>query len=76
MVKLIFLVCVAAFSRLAQGAAGGGSIQGTVKDATGAILPGATLAIRHLASGRTFNTVANADGFFVIPAHASSSTSQ
>ena len=66
-VKLIFLVCVSAFRLLAQGAAGGGSIQGTVKDATGAILPGATLAIRPLASGRTFNTVANADGFFVTP---------
>ncbi|MBY0503946.1 MAG: TonB-dependent receptor [Bryobacteraceae bacterium] len=51
----------------AQSGAGGGSIQGTVKDSTGSIIPGATLVIRHLASGRTFNTVSNSDGFFVTP---------
>ena len=65
-VQLIFLFFLP-FALWAQSGAGGGSIQGTVKDTTGAVLPGATLAIRHLASGRTFNTVSNADGFFVTP---------
>ncbi len=54
-------------SLFAQSSAGGGSIQGTVKDPTGAVLPGAKLAIRHLDSGRVTNTVANAEGFFVTP---------
>jgi len=64
--RLILLVFFA-LSLNAQSGAGGGSIQGTVKDSTGSIIPGATLAIRHLASGRTFNTVSNAEGFFVTP---------
>ncbi len=68
MLRLIFLFfCLAINAGLAQSGAGGGAIQGTVKDSTGAVLPGASLAIRHLASGRTFNTVSNADGFFVTP---------
>jgi len=54
-------------SLLAQSSAGGGSIQGTVKDPTGAVLPGAKLTILHLDSGRALNTVANAEGFYVTP---------
>ena len=63
----ILLAILLSLSALAQSSAGGGSIQGTVKDPTGAVLPGAKLAIRHLASGLTTNTVTNAEGFFVTP---------
>jgi carboxypeptidase family protein len=51
----------------AQSSAGGGSIQGTVKDVDGAIIPGAKVVIRHLASGRVTNTVSNGEGFFFTP---------
>ena len=63
-ILLALLLSIAAF---AQSSAGGGSIQGTVKDPTGAVLPGAKLAIRHQASGLTTATVTNAEGFFVTP---------
>src|SRR5919109_5180983 len=52
---------------LAQSSAGGGSIQGTVKDVDGAIIPGAKVVIRHLATGRVTNTVTNGEGFFFTP---------
>src|SRR5262245_54425034 len=52
---------------LAQSSAGGGSIQGTVKDVDGAIIPGAKVVIRHIASGRVTNTVSNGEGFFFTP---------
>ncbi|MBO0723171.1 MAG: carboxypeptidase regulatory-like domain-containing protein, partial [Blastocatellia bacterium] len=52
---------------LAQSAAGGGSIQGTVKDVDGSIIPGAKVIIRQLASGQITNTVTNGEGFFFTP---------
>ncbi|MCC6539224.1 MAG: carboxypeptidase regulatory-like domain-containing protein, partial [Bryobacterales bacterium] len=63
----IFLALLLTLSAFAQSSAGGGSIQGTVKDPTGAVLPGAKITIRHLESGRATTTVANAEGFFATP---------
>ena len=63
LVTLLF----AATGLWAQSSAGGGSIQGTVKDASGALLPGARIVIRHVDSGRVLNTTANTEGFFVTP---------
>lgn len=51
----------------AQSSAGGGTIQGTVKDPTGAVIAGARIAITHIATGRTTNTVTNEDGYFATP---------
>lgn len=67
MSALVVSLLLLTASLFAQSSAGGGSMQGTVKDSTGAVLPGAKLAIRHLDSGRVTNTVANAEGFFVTP---------
>src|SRR5215831_10685906 len=53
---------------IAQSSAGGGTIQGTVKDGTGAIIPGARVKITHLATGRVVNSEANGEGFFATPA--------
>ncbi len=50
-----------------QSSAGGGTIQGTVKDSTGAAIPAAKVAIRHVDTGRVTNTVANGDGYFITP---------
>jgi hypothetical protein len=60
----VFLIASAC---LAQSSAGGGTIQGTVKDGTGAVVPGAKLAISHVATGRVTHTVTNADGFYATP---------
>src|SRR5260370_31534369 len=52
---------------LAQSSAGGGSIQGTVKDTTGAVIPNSRLTILHIDTGRATRTESNRDGFFSTP---------
>jgi hypothetical protein len=63
----VVIVILTATPARPQSSAVGGSIQGTVNDATGAIIPGAKVIIRHLASGRVTNTMANGEGFFSSP---------
>jgi len=58
------LLCGAA---LAQSSAGGATIQGTVKDASGAAIAGAKLTITHLDTGVQISTVTNGDGFYTTP---------
>lgn len=43
-----------------------GSIEGTVTDQAGAVIPGATITSKNSATGLTRNTVTDADGSFVI----------
>src|SRR5262245_31976298 len=64
---LILAVCITTHIAVAQSSAGGGAIQGTVKDSTGAVIPGAKVIIRQVETGRVTNTVANSEGFFVTP---------
>lgn len=66
---LLALICVIPMTSTlrAQSIAGGGTIQGTVKDTTEAIIPGAKVIIRHIESGRVINTTSNSEGFFVTP---------
>ncbi len=61
-------IAVFVSSCFAQSSAGGGSIQGAVKDATGAILPNAKITILHVETGRATNTVSNSEGYFSTPA--------
>ncbi len=44
-----------------------GSINGTVTDSTGAVVPGATITLKDEATGSTVNLTANADGRFSAP---------
>lgn len=46
---------------------GAGSIQGTVRDTTGANIPGARVKITHIATAQTRETVSNEAGTFLIP---------
>ncbi len=64
---LILAALAATHTAVAQSSAGGGTIQGTVKDATEAIIPGARVRITHLATGRVINSEANSEGFFATP---------
>ena len=66
MLQLIGFLIISVVS-WGQSSAGGGSIQGTVKDTSSAVLPGAKIVIRHLESGRVLTTESNADGFYLTP---------
>jgi len=50
---------------LAQGLGGAGTLQGTVKDATGGVLPGATVVVTNPVSGFKRDTVTDSQGQFV-----------
>jgi len=58
-VALLALVAVFAF-----GQAETGSIAGTVTDPSGAVVPGATVTVRNLATGATRNTTTNQSGAY------------
>jgi Carboxypeptidase regulatory-like domain len=42
-------------------------LQGTVSDASGALIPGAPVALEHIQTGNKFQTSSNEAGFFVFP---------
>src|SRR3954451_16415349 len=44
-----------------------GAISGVVKDAQGAVIPGATVLAVHQPSGSTYEAVTQGDGRFVMP---------
>ncbi len=60
-------VFLAAISCLAQSVTGGGTIQGTVKDATGSAIANAHVVLTHVQSGVPTATTTNADGYFATP---------
>jgi outer membrane receptor protein involved in Fe transport len=63
---LAFLSLDAASAR-AQSQAAGGTIEGTVTDESGAVLPGAVVVVRHLATGVVRETQTDATGVFKAP---------
>src|SRR5947208_2737527 len=66
-IRLIFVALLATLACLGQSSTGGGAVQGTVKDATVAAIPGAKVTITHADSSVATKTVANQDGFFATP---------
>lgn len=60
----LLLIAIAGYG---QSSAGGGTIQGTVKDPSGFVIPGARLSILHLATGQITNTVSNPEGYYATP---------
>ena len=69
--SVLALLALTVASCLAQSAAGGGTILGTVKDSTGAAIPSAKVTILHTGTGRQLKTASNQDGYFVTPTLAS-----
>jgi len=49
------------------GQTGSGSIQGTVKDSTGAVVPGVTATITHAQTSRQYTTTSTDVGFYLFP---------
>ena len=63
-----FLCVVLAALALSVGAwAQEGSITGSVKDASGAIVPGATVAVTNIEQGFTRNVTSNSTGDYLVP---------
>ena len=46
---------------------GAGNIQGTVRDSTGGMVPGAKISLVHTATARQYTTQTNGVGFFLFP---------
>ncbi len=55
------------FAALLPAQTGVGQLQGTVSDASGALIPGAPVALEHIQTGNKFQTTGNETGFFVFP---------
>ena len=63
----IFVSLLLSTCCFAQSSAGGGTIQGTIKDISGATLPLARLQITHVETGEVIRSGANGAGFFSTP---------
>ncbi len=64
---IVMLMGVAMLSPAVWAQSGAGSIQGTVSDATGAVIPGATIRVVNEATAVTANTKTNEVGFYQVP---------
>ena len=62
------LIAVGSTPAFAQGGSTAASIIGTVSDASGAVIPGATVVVKNNATGTEFNATTNEQGGFTIPA--------
>ena len=65
--RFLALSACAVILCFAQSVTGGGTFQGAVKDASGAAVPRAKVAVTHIDSGAVHNTETNADGYFATP---------
>jgi hypothetical protein len=63
--RLLVSLIVSAGALLAQ--TGLGRVQGTVTDATGAILPNAVVTLTHIQTDNQFQTVSSDVGFYIFP---------
>jgi hypothetical protein len=63
--RLICVCVLAAFPVLAQ--IGTSTITGRVTDATGSVVPGATVTVVHVSTNFTFNAVTNNEGLYRVP---------
>src|SRR5215469_14917771 len=64
---LSIAVMAVSLSALLHAQTGSGQIQGTVTDATGAVMPNASLALEQVSTAVKSQTVSSASGFFVFP---------
>ena len=64
---LVFLVTFLTSSSPALAQETTGTILGTVTDQSGAVLPGVTVSLKHVGTGRTIDRVTNSDGLYTAP---------
>src|SRR3989442_9090318 len=65
---LVLLMLILAFCAGARAQAGLGAVSGTVRDATGAIIPGATVVVSNDAKGVKRTMITTEAGIFTAPA--------
>ena len=64
---LVLAMAVGAAPAFAQGGSTS-TISGTVTDTSGAVVPGADIVVKNVATNTTYNAVSGADGSFNVPA--------
>ncbi|MGD0499157.1 MAG: TonB-dependent receptor [Bryobacteraceae bacterium] len=62
-----FALLAALFALTLTAQTGSGRVQGTVKDSSGASIPGATVTLNHTATARQYTTTTNSVGLFLFP---------
>src|SRR5690242_15154688 len=67
-VTALLLVLLCSATSYAQGGSGTTIITGTVTDASGAVLPGATVVAKNNATAEELTAVSNEQGQFTVPA--------
>jgi hypothetical protein len=65
--SILLLFSLASATALAQ-SSGTGTLNGTITDVSGAVVPGVQIIARQLATGTARNTVSNSSGFYSLPA--------
>ena len=65
LIAAVFMLAIANFSASAQ--SGAGSIQGTVTDSTGAVIPGASIHVVNQGTGIAADTKSNSVGYYQVP---------
>ena len=63
----ILLGCFALLLTAAAWGAVGGSISGTVKDATGSVVPNAGVTLKEVSTGLVYRTKTDSRGFYTLP---------
>jgi hypothetical protein len=66
--RLLVLAAILAFPALSAAQITRGAISGTVRDATGAIVPGASVTVTNMDTNISRSAVSDAQGFFRVPA--------
>jgi len=61
------LCCILSFAALASGQTATTSLRGVVKDSSGALVPGAAVALKDQANDNSYHAVSSSAGFYIFP---------
>lgn len=67
LLRIVFIVLCLASIAFAQSGAGMGSIEGTVQDQAGAVVPGASVEVRNVGTSQTRQVQTDATGHYLVP---------
>jgi hypothetical protein len=65
---LLAILAMAGASAFAQGGGSTSALSGTVTDSSGAVIPGATVVVKNIATSSEFQAVSSDEGTFTVPA--------
>lgn len=67
LLSLLLLLCLGTFCVYGQSQISTGTIEGTVSDQSGAVIPGARVVLKHVSTGIARTTTTNQEGRFLAP---------